>query len=120
MKISVFILSLLFPLSLFCENSLRLWYKKPATGWSEALPIGNAYLGAMVYGGVYSEEIQLNEETFWAGSPYANNNPNARQSLADVRRLIFERQTDQAKALIDSTFLQVRMVCHIYLWEVYI
>lgn len=104
MKISVFILSLLFPLSLFCENSLRLWYKKPATGWSEALPIGNAYLGAMVYGGVYSEEIQLNEETFWAGSPYANNNPNARQSLADVRRLIFERQTDKAKALIDSTF----------------
>ena len=48
----------------------KLWYKQPAERWSEALPLGNSRLGAMVYGGIEREEIQLNEETFWAGGPH--------------------------------------------------
>nr|MCR4959337.1 glycoside hydrolase family 95 protein [Prevotella sp.] len=50
-----------------------LWYGQPARHWLEALPIGNSHLGAMVYGGTDTEEIQLNEETFWSGSPHNNN-----------------------------------------------
>ena len=50
-----------------------LWYNRPATHWLEALPIGNSHLGAMVYGKTDVEEIQLNEETFWSGSPHENN-----------------------------------------------
>ena len=54
-------------------QSHKLWYSKPASHWLEALPIGNSHLGAMVYGGTNEEEIQLNEETFWSGSPHNNN-----------------------------------------------
>ena len=55
----------------------RLWYGKPASHWLEALPVGNSQLGAMVYGGTETEEIQLNEETFWSGQPHDNNSPEA-------------------------------------------
>ena len=71
-------------------HDLKLWYSQPARNWTEALPIGNSRLGVMVYGGTVREELQLNEETFWAGSPYDNNNPNARYVLPVIRRLIFE------------------------------
>ena len=51
-------------------KELKLWYEAPATNWWEALPIGNSRLGAMDFGGTAHEEIQFNEETFWAGGPY--------------------------------------------------
>ena len=54
------------------EAQERLWYDKPATDWLEALPIGNSHLGAMIYGQTDGETIQLNEETFWSGSPHNN------------------------------------------------
>ena len=54
-----------------------LWYDRPAKHWVEALPLGNGRLGAMVYGGIESDTIQLNEDTFWSGSPYNNVNPKA-------------------------------------------
>lgn len=57
---------------------LKLWYSRPAQNWIEALPIGNSRLGAMVYGGMAQEEIQLNEETFWAGGPHHNNSEKAK------------------------------------------
>ena len=56
----------------------QLWYDKPATHWLQALPIGNSHLGAMIYGGTDTEEIQLNEETVWSGSPHDNNSTDAR------------------------------------------
>ncbi len=56
-------------------DEMKLWYSRPATTWTEALPIGNSHLGAMVYGGPASEELQLNEETFWSGGPHNNLNP---------------------------------------------
>ena len=64
---------LLVLLSLVCSLPLaaqdyKLWYDKPASRWLEALPIGNSQLGAMIYGGTDTEEIQLNEETFWTAS----------------------------------------------------
>lgn len=84
----------------------KLWYSKPAAQWLEALPIGNSHLGAMVYGGIGTEQIQLNEETFWSGSPHNNNNPDAKVAMKDVRRLIFEGKEKEAEALIDKTFFK--------------
>lgn len=58
-------------------DDLKLWYKQPAKVWTEALPLGNSRLGAMVYGGVVNEQIQLNEETVWGGGPHRNDSPKA-------------------------------------------
>ena len=55
------------------QNDLRLWYKQPAAVWTEALPLGNGRLGAMVFGGVEEELIQLNEATLWSGGPVKTN-----------------------------------------------
>ena len=84
----------------------KLWYSKPASHWLEALPIGNSHLGAMVYGGTDVEQIQLNEETFWSGSPHNNNNPDAKSCLNDVRKLIFQGNEQEASKLIDRFFFK--------------
>ncbi|MFW6212392.1 MAG: glycoside hydrolase N-terminal domain-containing protein, partial [Spirochaetota bacterium] len=68
----------------------RLWYKNPASQWVEALPVGNGRLGAMVYGGIPHEEIQLNEETVWEGAYIDRLNPRAAEALPEIRRLLFE------------------------------
>ena len=85
---TLFLLLLLIS-NLVSGQDLKLWYSQPAQNWSEALPIGNSRLGAMVYGGTEREELQLNEETFWAGSPYNNNNPNAIFQVLQCAFLIF-------------------------------
>ena len=84
----------------------KLWYDKPATHWLEALPIGNSQLGAMVYGGTETEEIQLNEETFWSGSPHSNNSPEAKEHLQEVRQLIFAGKEKEAHDLIEKYFIK--------------
>lgn len=89
-------------------QELKLWYSRPAKNWTEALPLGNSRMGAMVFGGTAREEIQLNEETFWAGSPYNNNNPKAREVLSQVRELIFEKKNQEAQRLVDANFFTSR------------
>ena len=84
----------------------RLWYQRPASHWLEALPVGNSHMGAMVYGGTDSEEIQLNEETFWSGSPHNNNSIEAKEHLQEVRNLIFEGKEETAHALLDQFFFK--------------
>ena len=84
----------------------KLWYSKPATEWLEALPVGNSHLGAMVFGGTDVEQIQLNEETFWSGSPHDNNSRASKKVLKDVRKLIFEGKEQEASALIDRYFFK--------------
>jgi alpha-L-fucosidase 2 len=84
----------------------HLWYNRPATHWLQALPVGNSQLGAMIYGGVATEEIQLNEETFWSGSPHNNNNPEAKAHLDEVRKLIFQGREQEAHAIIDQYFFK--------------
>lgn len=87
------------------SQSTKLWYSTPASEWTQALPIGNSHMGAMIYGGTEREEIQLNEETFWSGSPYSNNKAGAVDSLAEVRRLIFADRNKEAQDLLDRTFM---------------
>lgn len=67
------------------EDNLRLWYPKPASYWEEALPLGNGRLAAMVSGSVAQDTIQLNEDTFWSGSPYKNYNENCLTYLQQMR-----------------------------------
>lgn len=78
---------------------LKLRYDREAALWVEALPIGNGRLGAMVYGGVQHEELQLNEESVWGGSPHNNVNPHNREGLDSIRQLLFAGENDRAQAL---------------------
>ena len=84
----------------------KLWYDKPAIHWLQALPIGNSHLGAMVYGGTVTEEIQLNEETFWSGSPHNNNSIDARAHMKEVRDSIFAGKEEAAHAILDQYFFK--------------
>lgn len=86
-------------------ENLKLWYSAPARNWWEALPVGNSHIGGMVFGGVTHEEIQLNEETFWAGGPYSNNREGASAYLNEVRKLIFEGKNSEARSLLDAKFM---------------
>ncbi|AYQ35928.1 glycosyl hydrolase family 95 catalytic domain-containing protein [Runella sp. SP2] len=82
----------------FGQSSQKLWYAKPAERWVEALPVGNGRIGAMVFGGVNEELIQLNESTLWSGGPLKKNvNPEAHQYLSAIREALLEKE-DYSKA----------------------
>ena len=85
-------------------QDLKLWYSRPAQQWTDALPIGNSRMGAMVFGGVEQETLQLNEETFWSGGPHNNLNPKGRYALDQIRQLIFNDKFKDAHKLIDDNF----------------
>ena len=80
-------------------DQYMLWYQKQATVWEEALPLGNGQLGAMVFGGIADERIQLNESTLWDGYPLDPNDPTSLENLPEVRRLLFEGKNNEAVAL---------------------
>ena len=103
--ITTILLSVCITLTIQAQEH-QLWYDKPATHWLQALPIGNSHLGAMVYGGTDVEEIQLNEETFWSGSPHDNNSTEARAHLQDVRDSIFAGKEEAAHAILDKYFFK--------------
>ena len=84
----------------------KLWYEQPARMWLRALPVGNSQLGAMVYGGTDVEELALNEETFWSGSPHDNNSPEARQHLQEIRDLTLMGREEEAHQLLDRYFFR--------------
>ncbi|HYL77677.1 MAG TPA: glycoside hydrolase family 95 protein [Bryobacteraceae bacterium] len=84
-----------------------LWYRQPAEKWTEAMPIGNGRLGAMVFGKVESERIQLNEDSIWAGARSDRVNPEALKNLPEVRRLLMDGKPAQAEALAAKTMLGV-------------
>lgn len=83
-------------------DALRLWYLQPATEWTEALPIGNGRLGAMVYGGIEQEHLQLNEDTLWSGGPHCYDNPDAYAHLATVRELLERGEYAEAEATAEK------------------
>ncbi len=110
------------------QKPMVLWYDKPAyqpalftyeakefkntfhfekKGWFEALPVGNGRLGAMVFGGVFNERIQLNEESLWDGYPRDATNPASAKALPEVQRLMFEGKNDEAEQLASRTMMGV-------------
>jgi alpha-L-fucosidase 2 len=86
-------------------SPLELWYRTPAPEWDAALPIGNGRLGAMIFGGVADERIQLNESTLWDGYPLDASNPDALAALPEVRRLLFEGRNHEAEKLAGKSML---------------
>lgn len=80
-------------------EDLKLWYDEVASRWEEALPVGNGRIGAMIYGKPFREEIQLNEETVWAGEPGNNVKTGLKQYLPEIRRLLFDGKNKEAQDL---------------------
>ncbi|WP_203855143.1 glycosyl hydrolase family 95 catalytic domain-containing protein [Plantactinospora mayteni] len=94
------------PAEVLAANDLALWYDEPAgADWLRALPIGNGRLGAMVFGNVDTERLQLNEDTVWAGGPYDSANPRGAAALPEIRRLVFADQWSQAQNLINQAMM---------------
>src|SRR3954465_10871002 len=78
---------------LFAQDNLKLWYNKPAAAWTEAFPVGNGRLGAMVFGNTTDELIQLNESSLWSGGPYNDTpNTNAARYLPLVREALLKEE----------------------------
>ncbi len=85
----------------------RLWYAQPAAIWDEALPVGNGRLGAMDFGGVELQRIQFNEETLWDGYPRDRVNPQAKEALPKIRKLMLDGKNKEAEALANETMLGI-------------
>lgn len=84
-----------------------LWYQQPAKIWEEALPLGNSKLGAMAFGGVADERIQLNEATLWDGYPFDRNSPTALENLPEVQRLLFAGENNKAVELASKHMMGI-------------
>ncbi len=89
------------------QPDMRLWYEQPAGEWTEALPVGNGRLGAMVFGDPLNERIQLNEESLWAGQPIDNNNPEALKHLPELQRALLTENIDKANDIVEKYFIGV-------------
>ena len=100
-KAFIAIVILIVSLDSNAQQPLQLWYNRPATVWTEALPVGNGRIGAMVFGGVEKELLQLNEATLWTGGPVKPNvNPEAKNYLPLVREALFNKEYDKAVSLV--------------------
>jgi alpha-L-fucosidase 2 len=86
-----------------------LWHQQPASKWVEALPVGNGRLGAMVFGGVENERIQLNEDTLWAGPPVPQDRIGAYEHIEKARKLIFEGKYTQGQKVMQDNVMAPRI-----------
>ena len=87
------------------KNPLQLWYKQPAQRWTDALPIGNGRVGAMIFGGVAEDRLQFNESTLWTGRPREYQRNGAWQYLDSIRQLLFTGKQKEAEALAEARFM---------------
>ena len=92
------------------ESEFNLTYDKPATKWTEALPVGNGRIGAMVFGGTEDERLQINESTLWGGNPHNYANPSAYTHLEEIRQLIFAGKVEEAEKLSESVMGQPKLL----------
>ena len=83
-------------------QNLQLSYESPAEDWADAVPIGNGRMGAMLYGGVDLERLQIAEDTLWSGGPRSYDNPDAFQHLTNVRGLLREGKYGDAELLAEK------------------
>jgi len=96
---------------------MRIWYRRPASEWVEALPIGNGRLGGMVFGGVKRERIQLNEDTIWSGKPIDRDKPDAARYLPEARRLLFEGRYAEAERLVQERMMGLRLEAGVHTYQ---
>ncbi|HVW63343.1 MAG TPA: glycoside hydrolase N-terminal domain-containing protein, partial [Puia sp.] len=87
------------------QTDMRLWYRQPAEKWTEALPIGNGDLGAMIFGGVGGDHLQFNESTLWTGGPRSYQREDAWRYLDSIRKLLFAGRQAEAEALGEQHFM---------------
>ena len=99
------------------SSHLRLWFKHPAKNWTEALPVGNGRLGAMIFGRIENERIQLNEETIWTGHPVDRYNPEAKKYLKKVRRLLFAGKYFEAQKLAQKKIMGKRLETGVHTYQ---
>lgn len=95
-------------------DALKLWYNQPADDWNEALPVGNGRLGAMIFGGIHQERLQLNEETVWTGKDFDFVNPAAKGALSAIREMLFEGKYDEARHLAQQTMMGEKTISSSY------
>ncbi len=108
---TIAIIILIMAFFIYNENDSkfnRLIYDKPANSWNEALPIGNGRLGAMIFGGIPEERIQLNEETVWAGGPHNNVNPRASEYFKTVCELLFRKEYLKAQEIANKQIYSIQ------------
>jgi len=86
------------------RGDMVLWYRQPGEKWLEAMPIGNGYMGAMVFGGIQQERIALNESSFWSGRPHDYNDTNAINYFPQIRDLVFAGKFQEAERMADDHF----------------
>jgi alpha-L-fucosidase 2 len=96
------------------DNALKLWYRQPAGAWTQALPVGNGRLAAMVFGVVGKERLQLNEDTVWSGEKRDRSNPDAPKAVPEIRRLLMEGHPAQAQALADRAMISIPKALPVY------
>jgi alpha-L-fucosidase 2 len=94
--------------NIISAQDLKLWYAKPAEKWTDALPLGNGRIGAMIFGGVEKDRIQFNEETLWTGGPRDYNRTGAYKYLDTIRQLVFEGKQKEAEALAEKEFMGLK------------
>ena len=90
------------------QTDLKLWYKQPAQKWTDALPIGNGRLGAMIFGGAEEDRIQFNEQTLWTGGPRPYERKGAVKYLPQIRQLLFDGKQPEAEALAQQHFMGMK------------
>ena len=107
MRISLVLVSLFYASICFSQN-YKLWYEAPASEWTDALPIGNGRLGAMIFGDPHKDHIQFNEETLWTDGPRSHNLKGAVQYLPQIRLLLAAGKQKEAEELAQEHFMGAR------------
>jgi alpha-L-fucosidase 2 len=105
LRLSAAICFLLAAAPAIAQSPPTLWYDKPAVLWTDALPVGNGHMGAMIFGGAASERIQFNEHTVWTGEPHDYAHQGAAQSLARIRQLLWDGKQKEAEDLAMKEFM---------------
>lgn len=95
-------------------RNVKLWYEKPAKAWTEALPIGNGRLGAMIFGKVNVERLQLNEDSVWYGGPVNGDNPDGLRYFPEVRKLLLKGNQIEAEELAQMGMMSIPKSLHPY------
>lgn len=112
-KPGIFLFFSLISLTVFGQSGkdaeLVLWYKTPASGWNEALPVGNGKLGAMVFGGINEERLQLNEESVWTRNGKIEDKKSAKKYIPEIRKMLFAGKITEAQKLTIDKVLSPRL-----------